>query len=176
MKQINKRGQNEIVGFVAIVLVVAVAGLILFSLMIGKGNVQEDSAEISDFISASMYKTTDCAISFVPQYKNIEELIKECYKNPSGKCLDERKICDVLNLEFKNIIERDLEIGNEKINKGYKMNLVYKDSEISQEEIISSVEGGNFENCRVKIGSSNPIAVGSFSSGIIDVELEVCRG
>ena len=178
MKRKNKKGQNEIVGFVAIILVVAVIGVILLSLTIGKGGtIKDESAEISDFLSASMYHTTDCAVNFVPQYKNIEEIIKSCYKSSSEKCFDNRNVCEVLISEFKKIVDSSLEVSEERANKGYKMKIIYRDFDLGiEDEIMHAIEGGKFENCKSKIRAGHTLAVGSFSSGVIDVELEVCRG
>ena len=56
-------------------------------------------------------------------------------------------------------------------------NLQFLDFDLGiEDEIMHAIEGGKFENCKSKIRAGHTLAVGSFSSGVIDVELEVCRG
>ena len=173
----NKKSQHEIVGFVVIVVVVAVIGLIFLSFMIGRGDSNNaTSVEIENLLSASMYSTSDCAISFVPQYLDIEELIIRCYDNPIGKCLDDRKVCDVLSEELRDIGEV-LNIGDGNVNKGLEINVVYKDleSEDSGSEVIPSIKIGEIDECSIKIGASRYVDI-DFGSGVVNVELEVCKG
>jgi len=174
----NKKAQHEIVGFVIIVLIVSIIGLILLSLTLGRGDsVKQTSAEISDLLEASMFYTTDCAISYLPQYKTGQELVKTCYNSENAKCLNEENVCDVLNSTMKEIVGKSLDIHEEGINKAYKLNIYYRDLEEEvPDEIILITEGGIFENCKSKIGASHSIASGSFGSGIINIELEVCKG
>ncbi|MEN9626595.1 MAG: hypothetical protein RL557_923 [archaeon] len=87
MKTFNKQGQHEIAGFVIIVLIVSVIGVIFLSIAFSKSTVSEQhSAEISHLLSSSMYVTSSCAINYVPQYRDMQDLIKECYKDPDRTC------------------------------------------------------------------------------------------
>ncbi len=87
MKIFNKRSQHEIVGFVIIVLIVSIIGVIFLSIAFSKSSVSEQhSAEISHLLGASMYVTSSCAINYVPQYRDMQDLIKECYKDSEREC------------------------------------------------------------------------------------------
>ncbi len=84
----NKKSQHEILGFVLIVLIVSIIGVIFLSLYIAKGkNTKQTSVEISNLLEASMYYTTDCAIGSFPKYQELQDLIKKCYDNPSERCI-----------------------------------------------------------------------------------------
>ena len=94
-----KKAQQEIVGFVLIVVIVSIIGLIFLSLSLGKGErVGQTSIEISNLLESSMYYTTDCAVSFIPKYKSGQDLIKACYRNE--KCLNEN--CSKENCKDEN--------------------------------------------------------------------------
>ena len=176
----SKRSQHEIVGFVIIVIIVSVIGLILLSFGIGKDTPRQTSAEISHFLQSSMYHTSSCAINFIPQYKDVEDLIKLCYNGQ--RCLDGKDTCEVLNLTLKNLIESGFDIDSSGVNKAYKMKIYYVNSDsdsldvdqVADDEILV-LNGGVFEKCSSKLGASTPLASG-FISGIIEVELEICKG
>lgn len=171
MKRI--KSQQEIAGFVIIVVLVSIIGVIFFSLMIGTGEkTPMNNAEVSNLLEASKHYTTECAESFVPQYENLEELIKSCYNNE--RCLNGKESCEILKNTFKKIIKESLIISPESPNKAYTLNVYYKvlNSTIPNQEIIK-IETGEFKECSSKIGGSSSISSGE---GSIETELEICRG
>lgn len=171
----NKLAQHEIVGFVLIVIIVSIIGLIFLSLSLGKGGgVRQTSIEISNLLESSMYYTTDCAVSFIPQYKSGQDLIKACYRNE--KCLNEKMACNSLEENMGRIIDDSLNVCDDCVNKAYKLNIYYKDLdlEVPNDEILV-LENGVFSNCSSKFGGSHSIHMSSISAGIINIELDVCR-
>jgi len=171
----NKLAQQEIVGFVLIVVIVSIIGLIFLSLSLGKDErAGQTSIEISNLLESSMYYTTDCAVSFIPQYKSGQDLVKACYRNE--KCLNEKMACDALGENMGKIIDNSLNVCADCVNKAYKLNIYYKplDLEIQDDEILV-LEKGVFLNCSSKFGGSHSIHMSSISAGIINIELEVCR-
>ena len=93
--ELSKKGQHEIAGFVLIVLIVSIIGVVFLSIAFAKGTSEQNSFEVSNLLESSMYATTGCAINYVPQYRDIQDLIKECYKDQSGnyrECLDSRTV------------------------------------------------------------------------------------
>jgi len=177
MNQKNNEAQQEIIGFVLIVVIVSIIGVIFLSLSIGRGEPsKQTSIEISNFLEAGMYYTTDCAVGFIPQYKSCQELIKACWNN--DRCLDDRTACKALNETLKTIIQQGLEVcddENKCINKAYKINIYYSplDSELPDEEILNFQEG-KFEKCKNSFGGSHLIPLSSINAGTLNVELEVC--
>jgi len=173
----NKLAQQEIIGFVLIIVIVSIIGVIFLGFSIGRGEPsKQTSIEVSNFLEASMYYTTDCAVGFIPQYKNCQDLIKSCWNN--DKCLDERTACEVLNETLKNVIQQGLEVCDDKNkcrNKAYKVNIYYSslDLELPNEEILSFQEG-IFEKCKTSFGGSHSIPLSSINAGTLNIELEVC--
>ncbi len=88
----RKQAQHEIVGFVLIVLIVSIVGVIFLSLAISKGKqTTQQSVEVSNLLQSAMYYTTNCEVNYAVQYREMQDLIKECYKNPNQKCLPKNK-------------------------------------------------------------------------------------
>jgi len=175
--KIQKRAQHEIVGFVVIVLMVTIVGLIFLSFSINKEPRRQNSVEISKLLGASMYYTTNCSTTFIPDYKNGQDLIKECYKNSANKCLNGESVCSVLETDLENIIDNGLQVHPDSPNKAYKLNIYHRSLEsenIADEEILK-FEKGLFSNCTSQVGASHSIDVSGLSVGIINVELLVCR-
>ncbi len=88
-----------------------------------------------------------------------------------------KNVCLVLESNLRDIIENSLNIGEDSPNKGYRVNIYYSSlNQLENNSVIISTERGIFENCTAIVGGSHSIAVSSFSSGVINVELEVCAG
>ena len=175
--KIGNKAQHEIAGFVLIVLIVSVIGVVFLSIAFGKPDIErQTSVEISNLLSSMMYHTTDCAINYIPQYRDVQDLIRECYKKQTGnlrECLDGRDVCDETEKNLKNILDKSLIVGENNVNKAYKTDIYFSEDE-NKEEILSFKEG-NFNNCTFIVGGSHSIPVGSFVSGKIETELLVCK-
>ena len=171
-----KRGQQEIVGLVVIVLIVSIMGLVFLSFMIGRGEVVKDSStELGNLLNAEMMKSSDCAINFIPEYSNVEKLIKDCYENRN--CLDGRRGCDVLEELLRLDVGNALRVNSENVNKGFELSVKYRDIELKDlgKEIVPLISEGEMEDCSSKVGASRLIDVG-FGSEVIEMDLKVCKG
>jgi len=178
----NKKAQHEIVGFALIIIIVSIIGLIFLSFSIGRGeSVKKTSVEISDFLQSSLYYTTPCASGYVPNYKDLQGLIKSCYKGEI--CFNEELACDVLDESFSKIISKSFQVSETGKNKAYELNIYYEDrkgTEVlltsqpsSDSEEILVINDGNFANCSSTTGASQAIDMGS---GNINIKLEMCYG
>jgi len=175
----SRRAQHETAGFVLIVVVVTIIGLIFLTFLAMSRHEVPKSAEVSHLLQASMYYTTDCMV--IGEYKNLEELIESCYYKQIGHrseiCLDNREVCDALELNLKDVIDKSLGVGSNSPNKAYKMNIFYEDleSEVPDEGIMD-LENGEYNNCSYVIAGDHILLVGLTSPGVINVQLEVCKG
>ena len=178
----SKRSQHETAGFVLIVLIVSIIGVVFLSIVLAKDNKSLSSVEISHLLEAAMYSTTDCAINYIPQYRDVQDLIKECYKDMMGDhrdCLGEsdNNVCEVLEDNLKELIEESLDVGEKSRNKAYKLDIYFTyGDEIYPNEEIMSLSKGVFINCSAVVGGGHSIAAGSFGFGSIETELTVCKG
>ena len=125
----NKSGQEEMIGFALIVILVAVILLVFlgFSMRAPQKETVE-SYEIESFIQASLQYTTTCVEGYEPKYYSIRKLITACENNEN--CLDESSTCDVLKSTFKEIIEESWHIGENLPVKGYELKILSDNNEI----------------------------------------------
>src|SRR3989344_4393404 len=102
----DRKAQEEMVGFVLIMVIVAVVFLVILGIMIRKpAGSEKESKDIYQFMESMMEYTTDCAINNEIDYEKIGGLLKECHSNHST-CFNGKGICDVLNDSSFKIIER----------------------------------------------------------------------
>jgi hypothetical protein len=173
----NNKAQHEIAGFVLIVLIVSVIGVIFLMIYIGNGNVSEyTSLEVSNLLGSSMYSTTSCSKGYESNYQDMQDLVKNCYKDDFNTCFNGKKICDVLKEDLKKIIDKGLNVGVDGVNKAYKLEAYYKaeDDETPNEYIMNFSEG-DFKNCSAIVGGSHLIPISSLELGNLKLELDVCK-
>lgn len=161
IKFIRKKGQEELVGFVAIVVIAAIV-LVIFLAIFLRSNTNNssnlESREVYQFLEASMKYTSGCAVSFEPDFSDLRELLDNCLE--SKKCLNGRTACEELNSTLEDLIERSWKINSESYYKGFEFNAIWEfDSE--KKEIINS-NSGNCSSGRIGaeyISSSSPGAI-----------------
>ncbi len=177
----SKKSQHEIMGFVLIIVIVSVIGLIFLSLTFGRENSLEyDSIEISNLLESAMHHTTDCAVNYVPQYKDGQDLVKSCYNEMMGNylnCLDGRNVCDALETTMDELITDILVVGEDTPNKAFKFRIYFtSNNEIDPNEEILLIEEGLFQNCTSRTGGNHLIDASYMNAGTIHLDLSVCKG
>ena len=128
-----KRAQEEMVGFVLIIVLVAVILLVFLGFALknhGKNSVK--SYEVESFIQSSLYYTSDCRDNL--EFFSVQKLISEC--NNNERCLDGRSTCGVLKPILKGIAEESWKIGAERPIKGYEFEI-----NSTKKEILNIKEG-----------------------------------
>ena len=163
----NRKGQEEIVGFVLIVVIVAVIFLVLLGIFIRRdGGLETENKEISQFLGSMGQSTSGCAIGYEPNYLKLGSLIESCY---SGElCLSGKKACDVLETELRNVLDASWQVGEGPI-KGYELKAVnLRDSSSTPLPLNPIFKGPCGTNRR-----GNDKAINAQSGSII-VSLELC--
>lgn len=141
-----KRGQEEIVGFIMIVVLVVVILLIFLGLNIRSGDspTLQDSVKARQFLESSMEFTTDCAIGYIPAYARIGEVIRECSRG--GRCVDGRNSCEVLNTSISGLVDAGFNIGEDNPIKGFRFRSYYSSNSSNSEEDIIEMSRGQCNN------------------------------
>ena len=175
-----RKAQQEILGFVLIVVIVSIIGVIFLVLTMGRApSTAYNSVEISNLLESSMHYTTDCAVNYVPQYKDGQDLIKSCYNEQIGNylnCLDERNVCDALKTTMQNLIQQTLDVHEDSPNKAFKFNIYFSPTNEEEPNLpILDIDQGLFQNCTSRTGGSHLIDATFINSGTIHVELQVCK-
>lgn len=166
----NKRkGQQEIVGFVLIVMIVVIIGVVFLGISLRKSTsgVIQDDVELMNFLSSSMEFTTDCVLR-EPFYASLKDVADGCYNNRA--CTDGRTACDVLNSTYKGMLG---ELWPADVDRPIKYVSIaaYYQSDISDPETKQAdfffIEQGNKSLCSTERS-------GRYFGGMI-VEMRVCK-
>lgn len=127
-KKINKKAQEEMVGFALIIIILAVIILVLLGISLNKPAVSQgvESYEVDSFIQSLLQHTTECSTDFGYSYDDIGDLIAEC--DYGQYCWnetkeDEKPACDMLNSTVKTLLENSWKIGKDRPIKGYVFNI-----------------------------------------------------
>lgn len=169
----NKKAQSETVGFVLIIIIVAIIGLGFFWFMLHQKDSEiPRSSELSNLLQSEMYFTSDCAINFIPQYLSGEELLTKCYLNENEYCLNGKSICDSLNENLMNISVNSLNINENSPNKAFKLYAYYLASKSAKPDYFLNISSGNFKNCSAVYQA---IESKKQDIGAIDIKIEICK-
>jgi len=121
----HKRAQEEMVGFVLIILVVAVIFLVILGIYARKpGDIEpRTSGEIYYFLESVMETTSPCALGYVPNYIKISDLLEKCLEDIENRgnteCISGEKVCDVANTTLMQILDESWSVGPKHSVKGY---------------------------------------------------------
>jgi len=136
----NKSGQEQMVGFALIIIIVAVILLVFLGISLGNSQKENvESYEVKSFLQAFLQYTTDCRDSNDLEWLSIKKLIFDC--NDGKMCLDSEDTCTVLNSTLTGIIEESWKIEGDRPVKGYELDITQDGT-----EIILSLEEGNITN------------------------------
>lgn len=170
----NRKAQQEMIGFVVIVVLVSIIGMVFVFLLISRADNKENgNPEAASLLESLMHYTTECAINYIPQYKDGEGLINSCYNNEL--CLNQKEACVVANQTFTYLLKTSLDINPSNKNKAFNLNAYYTSNSSNEAIPILYINDGKFNNCSSIIGANRFIVI-SQDSGIINVELEICNG
>lgn len=176
--KMNKKSQQEIIGFVLIMLIILVVAVIFLGIMLRKDKPEmSTSSELNKFIITTKAYTTDCAKDYAGDYRSLEDLILYCY-SANFYCFDERDPCEVLNSTYSSILDSPYtwQADEDRPIKGYNFEIYFQeeinDSTTKQSPIID-IEAGSLEVCKVKRAGMDFQRSGI---GNLVTRLEICEG
>jgi hypothetical protein len=156
-EKINKKGQEEIVGFVVIVVLVSIALLILLGFLLRSPSANAvESYEVEGFIQASLQYTSNCESP--AEFLSLQDLVVSC--DTGEICLDGRDSCEVLNETLKSLIDKAWNVGSQSAAKGYELEINVEGEEmlLLQKGNATSNYKGNFQDF-VKRGDTYEISL-----------------
>lgn len=115
----NKKGQEEMVGFILIIIVVSVILVFILGAALKPSNQTTQSYEAESFISAVLPYTTTCKTDI--NWLSVNDLLFDCVNNIS--CLDNQSACNVLNLTMDRILNKSWSVGPQNQYKGYEFSI-----------------------------------------------------
>jgi len=168
MKKRSNEAQQEMVGFVLIVIIVVVALMVFLVISIKKPAENVGSKVSENLLSSLMMLSTDCSVS-ASEIDNVEDLIKDCYDGDRLCKNLNMRACGYLN-ESLVAIMADLADADNNI-ESYDLNIFWTDDEAIQSILL--VKGGECNQTGGAIfGATRLIRV---SSGNINVQLNICN-
>jgi|GEM_PF-533405 len=176
IKMRNIKGQEEMVGFVLIMVIVAVVFLIFLGIFIRRGAPTEvnDARDLSQFLDSIMEYTTECAVQPEPAFATVADLARYC--RAGDLCSNSNKsACEVLKSVLGGALDASedvLNVGEDRPYNGYILNISYyqnSSSGMMREEIVSQSYG----NCSKRYKGSREYIIPA-DLGTITSSFRVC--
>jgi hypothetical protein len=166
---IKRKGQEEIVGFVVIVVLISVVLVVFLGIFLRQEDPDrvKESLELYQFLESLMKYTSDCAISYEPAYLEMGELLQEC-RSGIGSCTNGKDPCEVFEKEVKEILDFSFNIGEESFYKGYEFSSIYSNNRSDGEVFLSLKKG----ECEISYRGSE-ILIPAFPGSIAN-SLKLC--
>ncbi len=150
------------VGFILIIVLVSVIAIVFLGIMLRKPVEIESELRIEDFLEAASKVTTNCAISYEPNYLDVQDLIKSCLKGEP--CLYGKSSCEELEKTLTKLAEDAWPVSEESFVSSYNITIEYK------EEVELSLAKGKCEGSLS--GGWIPIA---YSGDNIYIKMQICE-
>lgn len=102
----NKKGQEESMGFVIIVLLLVVVGVVFlgFSLRKGSNISSQNQQELSDLTWAVLSYTTNCSV--LGESQTVWDSARKCSRNSDQFCENGENLCFNLNSTIQDIFKK----------------------------------------------------------------------
>jgi hypothetical protein len=134
----KNKGQQEMIGFVLIVVLVVVGLMVFLVISLRDSGEVPENIEIENLLNVLMKSTTECAIVYEPNYDSFEDLFKNCYGNKVCKNLGV-SACEYLNGSLATVLS-DTFASDAAVNY-YSLEVSSKD-DVGMARILK-VDGGN---------------------------------
>ena len=173
---IKKKAQEEMIGFVMIMLVMAIIFVVFLGIYLRKpvSRDRTESAEVSQFLDSLFQYTTECSYDSGYSYENIEDLVVDCFNGKNCPAIG-KKACDVLEQDIKKITEASWNFGTESPETGYEYKILYTPAGTENYGTLSNDFNAPFHApCNEQVGgrgAEKPVYV---PNGEIKVVLRIC--
>lgn len=161
MRRKGIKGQEEMIGFALIIIIVAV--ILLVFLGISLRQPQEEnvkSYEVENFLQATLQYTGECRDDSDLEFLSIRRLITACGRGET--CLDGKETCMILETDLREIMENSWKLDGP--IKAYELKVVSGGA-----ELFPVIKQGNLTgNCRGALQDFND----GFNSN--EIRLQIC--
>ncbi|MBU0466485.1 MAG: hypothetical protein KJ718_04020 [Nanoarchaeota archaeon] len=162
----KKKAQEEMVGFVLIMLVVAVVFLVFLGIYLRQATNAEptSSAEISQFLEAAFEITTECGTPFP---RKLRDVILMCDTGIANCPLTGEDPCVILKETMENVIKSSWVFAENSPTKGYVLDITRETTTGPVSVLNEPIFGGEI-SCRQYRSAAKPLPDG------ITMKLEIC--
>ncbi|MBI2047378.1 hypothetical protein HYT26_04435 [Candidatus Pacearchaeota archaeon] len=174
IRRVYKNSQEEMVGFILIVVLVSVIALVFLGISIIRQPKQEyKSNEVSNFLGSFLQYTTTCESRYLPL--SMADVIKECAENEANKCNNGELACSVMNQTTEEILSAAWPSGNASYLKGYEFDIetISKTNDTGEIVIRKQLAGTKKGSCNVviKTGADKLLP---FGNDDVRIKLNAC--
>jgi len=160
-----RKGQQEMVGFVLIVVIVIVGLLVFLVFALKQDDVSENDIA-NNVLSAIMATSSDCAIVYEPNYDDMRDLFRSCYDG--RRCANTMEMaCDTLEESLVSILDEVLMM--ESVINAYQLDFEVSDSD-GKFEFFKLING----SCTGSIYGSEPVPIKISGDEELIVSLKIC--
>lgn len=142
MARFNRKGQEEITGFVVVVVLVVVVLLVLLGISIrsdaGQGS---DSVELRHFLESVVQTSSECAVNLPDERSSVSDLAISCARDSHNTCSSGENVCDEAEKAFEELINAGWLIGENESIKGYELDVDKLAGSNSSETLVDLTEG-----------------------------------
>tara|TARA_Y100000310_G_scaffold76463_1_gene72946 strand:+ start:167 stop:736 length:570 start_codon:yes stop_codon:yes gene_type:complete len=146
-----KKAQEEMVGFVLIVVLISIAGVIFLgiSLRDSGDEVVDESNQIYSLIGGLSQLTSKCEIP-ESNFLDVSNLIRECVNGrecsacDGDSCGDTGSACEVLENTLKEAMEASYVVSDRSYARHYNLSVYY---EFDSRQVIEPILEGDVGNC-----------------------------
>lgn len=125
----KKKGQEEMVGFGLIIIIVAVVLVVFLSISLKNTDRETvESYEIESFIQSFLQHTSDCRRTDNLDYLSVQRLVFSC--DTGDTCLGGKSSCDSLNETLTEIMEDSWKVGADWPVKGRRLEILSNGAEV----------------------------------------------
>lgn len=142
MSMEEKQGQEEIVGFVVVVVLVAVIALVVLGFVLRPGLQQEsvESVDIAYFLESVFAMTSECTLRGQHQ-ASVGEVASACATDSKRRCGEGAEACGVLNRTLAKTIAAAWDVSNVSAVQGYVLNLTHRLSSTNERVLLTQQQG-----------------------------------
>ncbi len=158
----NKRAQEEIIGFVLIVVLISIVAVIFLSISLRKAPSVNHNELVGQFLPAMMRFNLDnpeCAEGL-----RVKELVGKC---AVGESCEGEDSCEILKINLAKILKDSWNIGSESKYSGVQISI------LKNGQGILEVKEGNCNAGKSGAEALIPVEAGERSE-IVSVKMEVC--
>lgn len=170
LKLEKRKSQQEMAGFIIIVLLVLVVGVIMLGIFLRQSSpVSTFDAELDNFITASLEQTSNCAVDTDYNFQTLKQDLEMCKNNE--RCLGNINPCLIINQTYSTMLNHLFPAG---LLSGYKMNFYFQPviNETLGRINILKMKDGNQTNCGLLRGTQSISRISG--GGYMFIELEAC--
>ena len=138
----ENKGQEEILGFVVVVVFVAVIALVVlgFALQSDSQQTGGESSDIAHFLESTFAMTSECTLR-VPHHASVGEVASVCVADSKRICEEGEQACAVLNRTLSKTIAAAWDMSNASAIQGYTLTLTHRLSLSSERPLLTQQQG-----------------------------------